>query len=87
MCPGSGGWSYPRPGEEPEGSPSIQLYDLTADIRERTNVYDAHPDVVEELKGILTRYVRDGRSTLGEPQPNTGARYWPQLNWLVEDDM
>lgn len=35
MCPGSGGWSEPKPGEEPEGAPSFQLYDLSEDIGER----------------------------------------------------
>jgi arylsulfatase A len=87
MCPGSGGWSDPRPGEEPPEAPPIQLYDLTADIGERRNLCGEWPEVVDELKGILTRYVVDGRSTPGAPQPNTGARYWPQLNWLMETDV
>lgn len=87
MCPGSGGWSHPRPGPETEGLPPIQLYDLRTDIGERKNVYEQEPAVVEELTAVLTRYVRDGRSTPGAPQSNTGARYWPQLNWLVESDL
>jgi arylsulfatase A-like enzyme len=87
MCPGSGGWSDPRPGEEPPGAPPIQLYDLDADIGERQNVQAAHPEVVTELTALLTRYVRDGRSTPGIPQANTGARHWPQLNWLAEHDL
>ena len=87
MCPGSGGWSHPKPGLETEGLPPIQLYDLRTDIGERKNIYDQEPAVVEELKALLTRYVRDGRSTPGAPQSNTGARYWPQLNWLVEADL
>lgn len=28
MCPGSGGWSWPRPGPECDGLPPMQLYDL-----------------------------------------------------------
>jgi arylsulfatase A-like enzyme len=87
MCPGSGGWSYPRPGSDTDDLPAIQLYDLDVDIGERTNCYSDHPHVVDELKELLTAYVRDGRSTPGKPQPNTGARYWPQLNWLVESDL
>jgi len=27
MCPGSGGWSYPRPGDECKDLPPIQLYE------------------------------------------------------------
>lgn len=83
MCPGSGGWSSPRPGEECEGLPPIQLYDLSLDIGERQNVYAEHPDVVEELKTLLTEYVRNGRSTPGPKQENTGEVEWPQLWWML----
>lgn len=48
MCPGSGGWSEPKPGEEPEGAPSFQLYDLSEDIGERKNVIEEYPEVVKE---------------------------------------
>jgi arylsulfatase A-like enzyme len=85
LCPGSGGWSDPKPGEEPEGAPPIQLYDLEADIGERANLQDRHADVVKRLKALLTQYVRDGRSTPGAPQRNTGPLWWPQLNWLARD--
>jgi len=84
LCPGSGGWSYPKVGEEPDGTPPIQLYDLNADISERANVQDQHPEIVSELRDLLTAYVKNGRSTPGAPQPNTGPLHWPQLNWLVE---
>jgi len=83
MCPGSGGWSYPRPGKECEGLPPIQLYDLDSDIGERCNVYDAHPDVVAELKALLTHYVQEGRSTPGTKQNNTGGVTWEQLWWML----
>jgi arylsulfatase A-like enzyme len=82
MCAGSGGWSYPRPGDECEGLPPMQLYDLSADISERRNVYDEHPDVVEELKALLTRYIINGRSTPGARQDNYGGAVWEQLWWL-----
>jgi arylsulfatase A-like enzyme len=86
FCPGSGGWSYPEPGkDDTSGMPPIQLYDLEADIGERTNVQDRHPDVVEHLTKLMTQYVRSGRSTPGTPQSNTGPRYWPQLNWMMEN--
>lgn len=63
LCPGSGGWSYPRPGQEPDGSPHIQLYDLAKDIGERTNVYAEYPEVVMELTNLLEKYIQNGRST------------------------
>lgn len=89
MCPGSGGWSFPRPShpEEIEGLPPIQLYDLSKDIGEKENVQDKYPEVVEELKELLTKYVKNGRSTSGAPQPNTGVKHWPQLHWLSENEM
>lgn len=89
MCPDSGGWSVPRPNhpEELEGLPRIQLYDLSTDIGEKSNVQDTHPEVVAELMALLTRYVKEGRSTPGGPQYNTGARHWPQLNWLAEENL
>ncbi len=87
LCPGSGGWSWPRPAEIPRGAPAIQLYDMEADVGERRNVCARHPKVVDALTDLLTRYVRDGRSTPGTPQPNTGPVYWPQLRWLSERDL
>ncbi|MBT3346219.1 MAG: arylsulfatase [Gemmatimonadetes bacterium] len=84
MCPGSGGWSPPRPGEETEDMPPIQLYDLEADIGEGTNVQDQHPDVVERLQNLLTKYVEEGRSTEGAPQVNTGGNRWDQLWWMPD---
>jgi arylsulfatase A-like enzyme len=76
MCSGSGGWSYPRPGKECEGLPPIQLYDLTADIGERENVYGAYPEILDELIALLTRYVEKCRSTPGTKQENTGGVAW-----------
>ncbi|MFA6291238.1 MAG: hypothetical protein WC637_05615, partial [Victivallales bacterium] len=50
FCPGSGGWSYPVPGTDDEaGMPPVQLYDLEADIGERANLQDKHPDVMAKL--------------------------------------
>ncbi len=83
MCPGSGGWSYPKPGPETEGLPPLQLYDLVADIGEQENVAAAHPDVVEGLTELLTTYIRNGRSTPGAPQENVQGAYWEQLWWLA----
>ncbi len=71
LCPGSGGWSDPKPGKEPADAPAIQLFDLTADIGERTNLQGKHPEVVERLTKQLQTWVDDGRSTPGQPQKNT----------------
>jgi arylsulfatase A-like enzyme len=84
LCPGSGGWSYPKPGEEPPGSPPVQLYDLENDIGERQNLCDAFPEVVESLRSLLKTYVETGRSTPGAPQKNTGPAFWDQLQWMKQ---
>ncbi len=71
LCPGSGGWSEPRPKKARElGLPKIQLYDLNQDIGERRNVADQYPWVVYELTALLDSYVKRGRSTPGPPQKN-----------------
>lgn len=88
MCPGSGGWSDPKPGCENEALlPPVQLYDLSADIGERKNLHAEYPGVIEELKDLLTTYVREGRSTPGKPQKNTGSPYWAQLTWLGVEEL
>ena len=83
MCPGSGGWSFPRPGRECEGLPPMQLYNLETDIGERQNICSAHPEIVDELKALLTQYVANGRSTAGTKQGNTGGIAWEQLWWML----
>jgi arylsulfatase A-like enzyme/acetyl esterase/lipase len=73
LCPGSGGWSDPKPGSPDENTlPPIQLYDLSQDIGERTNVQAKHPKIVARLTKLLGKYVEEGRSTPGQPQPNHG---------------
>lgn len=85
LCPSSGGWSYPHPKKDDlSGLPPFQLYDLEADQRERCNVVEANPDVMEELKDLLALYVRNGRSTPGAPQENYRDDYeWKQLDWMA----
>ncbi len=70
LCPGSGGWSDPRPGRYDPGSlPPFQLYDLEKDPGETTNLADAHPDQVEKMKTRLAELIARGRST---PGPDLG---------------
>ncbi len=73
LCPGSGGWSPPRPGsEEARQLPPVQLYDLTADLGETVNVQDKFPQVVKRLTSLLQDYIDRGRSTPGKAQKNDG---------------
>ncbi len=70
LCPGSGGWSAPRPGKAPKGAPSVQLFDIDVDVAEQNNVQAEHPEVVSRLTALLQGYVDHGRSTPGKPQKN-----------------
>ncbi len=54
---GKSGRGRPAPGE-----PAGQLYDITADPGEQTNLYRDNPDVVKRLGELLEKYKADGRS-------------------------
>ncbi len=71
LCPGSGGWSDPKPGSKDEaGLPLTQLYDLTADLAEAKNLSAEHPAEVASLTKLLEQYIANGRSTPGAKQTN-----------------
>lgn len=71
FCPGSGGWSRPRPGTDDASTlPAVQLFDLAADPAETTNLAPQHPDVVARLTKLMEQTVAAGRSTPGAAQPN-----------------
>lgn len=79
LSPGSGGWSYPNPERDTVAIrtlPKIQLYNIKTDPKETNNVYAKYPEVVHELKAMMIRYVKDGRSTPGAPQQNEGGEAW-----------
>lgn len=83
MCAHSGGNGKPKAtSEEAKTLPPIQLYDMVADIRETQNVYDKNPEVVKELTDLLTKYIKNGRTTEGGNQKNDGPERWKQLTWL-----
>jgi len=82
LCPDSGGWSEPRPGRAPAGSPPFQLFNLMDDPAETTNLYAVHPEIVQRLGTLLAHLVVNGRSTPGAPQRNSGRATWPELAWM-----
>lgn len=85
LSPSSGGWSFPKPGTDDEvikTLPLIQLYNMKTDPAEKNNVYAEHPEVVKELKDLMIKYVKEGRSTPGAPQKNDGPEVWKQLSWM-----
>jgi arylsulfatase A len=73
LCPDSGGWSAPRPGSPAARDlPDVQLYNLEQDLREQNNLQGEHPERVQALTALLEELVKNGRSTPGPPQSNTG---------------
>jgi arylsulfatase A len=43
---------------------------MDADEAEQNNISADHPEVVNELTALLQKFVQNGRSTPGAPQPN-----------------
>jgi len=74
LCPGSGGWSSPRPGRvDLSQFPSMQLFNLADEPGEETNLQAERPERVKKMKAMLQQVIDNGRSTPG-----------PQLNNDVE---
>jgi arylsulfatase A len=70
LCPGSGGWSAPRPGKEARDAPKVQLFNLADDPAEKNNLEATHSDKVAHLTALLQSYINNGRSTEGRAQKN-----------------
>ncbi|MCA9127369.1 MAG: arylsulfatase [Planctomycetales bacterium] len=66
LCPGSGGWSEPRPGRvDMSAMPPVQLFRLSDDPGETKNLQADFPERVNEMSAQLQRIIDNGRSTDG----------------------
>lgn len=79
LCRGSAGMRRPC---TDKNMPPFQLYHLGGDVTEQYNLYGRHPEIEDELMGVLREYVEHGRSTPGEAQPNYPGNPWPGLSWM-----
>ncbi|MDM4016934.1 arylsulfatase [Roseiconus lacunae] len=71
LCPGSGGWSQPRPGRDDMSSlPPMQLYDLGSDPGESRNLIEQHPERVAKMTAMMREAIDRGRTTPGETLDN-----------------
>lgn len=82
MAPDSGGWSEPRPKKGNADSLAVQLYNLENDPSEVKNICAEYPEVVNELRALLVKYIKEGRSTPGVAQKNDGPEIWKQIKWI-----
>ena len=69
---GSGGWT------KGAGQPAApgQLYDLSSDLGETTNLYTKHPERVAQLTALMEKLVSNGRSTPGPKAQNDVPVQW-----------
>ena len=66
LCPGSGGWSSPRPGRvDLSKFPALQLFNLADDPGEATNLQAEQPERVTRMTAMLNEVIQNGRSTPG----------------------
>ena len=86
FCPGSGGWSFPRPRDKAaiDSLPKFQLYNLSSDIEEEHNLQNQQSELLEQYRKELAEIVSNGRSTEGAKQKNDGPETWSQLSWMDE---
>ncbi|MFC3878989.1 arylsulfatase [Algoriphagus namhaensis] len=84
---GSGGWSFPKPGDLAEAElPEMQLYNLRIDPSETQNQFLQNPEKAEELKQLLIKYIQEGRSTPGPKQLNDPFDGEWKQTWFMDED-
>ncbi|MDO5971797.1 arylsulfatase [Flavivirga aquimarina] len=82
MFRGSGGSLKPTIIKPDLGEALFELYDMENDPEETSNLYFKHPEIVKELKEKITQIIKNGRSTVGTPQPYV-KKNWKQVNWMT----
>jgi arylsulfatase A-like enzyme len=71
LCPGSGGWSEPKPGSAKEKElPLLQLYDMKSDPKETTNLEKEHPEKVRQLTSKLKEEIIPATKPLAKTADN-----------------
>lgn len=74
LCPGSGGWSEPRPGRTDMSAFSpVQLFDLATDPGEQNNLAEEEPERVKKMTAALQSMIDQGRTTPGPALSNDVA--------------
>lgn len=86
VSPNSGVGASGAPSKSKKSLPEEILYNLKTDVAEQNNVADEFPEKVEELKNLLIKKIKDGRSTPGKVQENDPvASPWVQAAFAFDD--
>ncbi len=73
-----------RPAGKNPSTKGDELYDMTKDPGETTNLYGQMPELEARLTQRATDIVKNGRSTPGEPQANDPIENdWKQVHWML----
>ena len=65
----------------PTKKKTAELYNLSTDRAEASNLSGQHPERVQTLTRKLNRIIARGRSTPGSPQAND-TPHWKELTWM-----
>ncbi|MEP1486810.1 MAG: arylsulfatase [Algibacter sp.] len=85
MSPNSGVNAAGVPENNKKILPEEILYNLKTDVAEKINIAKKHPKKVTELKSLLIKQIKEGRTTLGVVQENDAINIdWPQASFVFE---
>ena len=59
-------------GRNEDGSDEFELYDLKHDLGERRNLAKEKPELVKELNGLITDFLKDTEAVIPKTNPNFG---------------
>jgi arylsulfatase A len=83
LCQGGGGLGWKA--EVDAAQPAGQLFNLTEDLGENQNLYDAHPEIVQRLTTLFKAIGRNNRSRpLFQTMSyhNTPEKPLPEMRWI-----
>ena len=63
---------------------NVQLYHISEDIRETSNVESKYPGKVNELMQLLAKYIMEGRSTPGKILSTEKPELWQEVKWVSQ---
>lgn len=83
---GSGGWGYPSSKKDLEGKPSMQIFNLDADVAEKKNmINDAdYEKLIKKFTKEIKKDVENGRSTPGKKVKNDTENCWKQIEIFMK---